>query len=154
MEAIEFKSELKNMSYIQQFIEDISDAYSINDTYFGNVLIALNEAVKNAILHGNKSQSTKKVKVSFWEEKNQLNFIVSDEGEGFNFRNLPNPIENENEGRGLFLMHTLADKVEFSDNGKSVHLNFILQGINTELGNNRIRNIMQYTRERVKKTSL
>ena len=154
MEVVEFKSELKNLNKVQQFIEDLSDAYNINDSYFGNILLAITEAVRNAIIHGNMNEINKSVKIGFWEEKNELNFIISDEGNGFNYDKLPDALENENTGRGLFLMHSLADKVEFFDKGSSIQLNFILQGINTEVAKKRMMQLRKYTKERIKRTSL
>ena len=60
-------------------------------------------------------------------EKNVC-FSVKDEGQGFDFDNLPDPTAPENilkeNGRGIFLMRNLADKVEFTDEGTEVSLFF------------------------------
>ena len=57
-----------------------------------------------------------------------VSFTVKDEGIGFNFSNLPDPTNPENiekpNGRGVFLMRNLADKVSFEDNGSKVILDF------------------------------
>jgi serine/threonine-protein kinase RsbW len=55
---------------------------------------------------------------------------VSDEGQGFDYSSLPDPTDPANidkpQGRGVFLMKNLADKVAFNNNGKEVVLTFVL----------------------------
>jgi serine/threonine-protein kinase RsbW len=55
-------------------------------------------------------------------------FIISDEGTGFDYYNLPDPTAPENlekeTGRGVFLMKELADQVIFSENGRVVEMYF------------------------------
>jgi serine/threonine-protein kinase RsbW len=57
-------------------------------------------------------------------------FSVFDEGGGFDFTDLPDPIAPENiekpNGRGIFLMKNLSDKVEFFDNGTKVCITFVV----------------------------
>ena len=50
---------------------------------YGSVLIAMTEAVTNAIIHGNKSDSTKQVEITHSIVDNKLVFTVKDEGHGF-----------------------------------------------------------------------
>jgi serine/threonine-protein kinase RsbW len=63
-------------------------------------------------------------------EDKYLRFIVSDEGEGFDPSNLADPTAPENieleGGRGIFLINSLCDKVEFKNEGKSIELTFNL----------------------------
>ena len=58
----------------------------------------------------------------------RVSFTVKDEGSGFNYDSLPDPTNPENiekpNGRGVFLMRNLADKVSFEDNGSKVILDF------------------------------
>ena len=57
---------------------------------------------------------------------------VADEGEGFDFDNLPDPTAPENlekpDGRGIFLMKNLSDDVKFDDNGSRVSITFAVSG--------------------------
>ena len=59
-----------------------------------------------------------------------LNFSVTDQGEGFDFNDLPDPTAPENilkiGGRGVFLMRQLADIVVFSNEGSTVEVQFKL----------------------------
>ncbi|MBE0641973.1 MAG: hypothetical protein IH599_08055, partial [Bacteroidales bacterium] len=56
-------SDLREMHRVEAFIEEISDLFNINHTYFGHLLVAITEAVKNAIVHGNGGDAAKKVVV-------------------------------------------------------------------------------------------
>ena len=91
-------------------------------------MIDVTEAVNNAIRHGNGNDKSKNVSLSLKLEENQIIFIVSDEGTGFDYNNLPDPTAPENlekpGGRGIFLMKHLCDEVSFEDDGKIVQLNF------------------------------
>jgi serine/threonine-protein kinase RsbW len=57
-----------------------------------------------------------------------IQFVVEDEGKGFDYEHLPDPTSPENiekvGGRGIFLMKHLSDEVQFTERGKVVHLNF------------------------------
>ncbi len=113
-------------------VEDLIDAVCVNhftdQDVYGNVLIAVTEAVNNAIQHGNLSDPAKQVNITVETSEDQINFAVSDQGAGFDFNNLPDPtapenIEKEN-GRGIFLMRSLSDGVEFEKNGATVIISF------------------------------
>jgi serine/threonine-protein kinase RsbW len=79
-------------------------------------------------LHGNKSIKAKKIFVSFEPHQKDLLFTVEDQGDGFNYDNLPDPTDPDNidkpSGRGVFLMKHLADQVNFHNNGRKVELVF------------------------------
>ena len=51
---IKIESSLDEMFRVEQFVEEISDEYLLYGNYFGNILMAVSEAVKNAIIHGNR----------------------------------------------------------------------------------------------------
>ena len=89
------------------------------------------EAANNAILHGNKLEEQRKVELRFIIEDDKLKLEVEDEGEGFDYEEIPDPtapenIENVN-GRGIFLMEKLSDNIEFAKNGSIVKLEFNLK---------------------------
>jgi serine/threonine-protein kinase RsbW len=129
-QKISFPSVADNIGLVEKLINEICSAYGISEDYYGNILVAVTEAVNNAMQHGNKLDPGKKVNLSFLAKDNSLLFEVTDQGKGFDFGNLPDPTNPENlekpHGRGVFLMRHLADKVEFSDNGRSVRLNFLI----------------------------
>jgi serine/threonine-protein kinase RsbW len=129
---INFSSKVENISLVEHMIDKVCAEYNINEDYYGNILIALTEAVNNAIIHGNKNNPDKMVCVKFENRDSDLLFTVEDQGNGFDYNNLPDPtdpnhIENPN-GRGVFLMKNLADEVDFFENGKKVSLKFRISG--------------------------
>ena len=81
------------------------------------VMVSLTEAVNNAIMHGNKADVEKKVKVQCEVLPGWLLFVIEDQGRGFKMEHVKNPLKEENlmreSGRGIFLMRTLMAKVEF-----------------------------------------
>jgi len=130
LQTINFISVSENITLVEQFVDSVCEKHNVNEDYYGNILIALTEAVNNSIHHGNNSDPLKEVKVSFLKKQNQLKFIIQDEGIGFDYDNLPDPTTPENiekpNGRGVFLMKNLADEVLFLDEGRTVELKFNL----------------------------
>lgn len=130
LQYMEISSDVTNITRVEHLIDGICDKYNINDDNYGNMLIALTEAVNNAIVHGNSQESAKKVKVSLNADDAGVVFSIKDEGSGFDFKSVPDPTLPENldklSGRGVFLMKSLADNVEFEDAGSKVVLTFKL----------------------------
>ncbi|MBS1554828.1 MAG: ATP-binding protein [Bacteroidota bacterium] len=127
---IEIPSLAENIRMIESFIDNAKEKYHLNDDIYGNIMIAVTEAVNNAIKHGNRNDSSKNVALSLSLAEGLIKFKVEDEGSGFDYHNLPDPTTAENlekpGGRGIFLMKHLADEVEFADNGKVVELSFYM----------------------------
>ena len=127
---IVLNTESNSIQRVEKYIDTICSKYNVNSDYYGNILIALTEAVNNAMCHGNGMDPEKKVKLSYKTEKDELDFFVEDEGPGFNYDSLPDPTDPENidkpNGRGVFLMKHLADEVNFHNEGKIIELKFNL----------------------------
>lgn len=128
--SIEIPSLTENIRMIESFIDNAKEKYHLNDDIYGNIMIAVTEAVNNAIKHGNQNNSAKNVALSLSFDENLIKFKVEDEGNGFEYENLPDPTAPENlekpGGRGIFLMKHLADEVAFFDKGKVVELSFYM----------------------------
>jgi len=79
--------------------------------------LAVREALINAVRHGNQGRSDRKVTIDFQVEPGCLVTRIRDQGSGFDFHSEPNPLDPENlyrtNGRGIFLMRSFADEVEF-----------------------------------------
>lgn len=127
---IEIPSLSENIRMIESFIDNAKEKYHLDDDIYGNIMIAVTEAVNNAIKHGNNGDSSKNVSISLSLEEGLIRFKIEDEGVGFDFHHLPDPTAPENlekpGGRGIFLMKHLADEVEFKENGKIVELLFYI----------------------------
>ncbi|MDW3196973.1 MAG: ATP-binding protein [Cytophagales bacterium] len=128
---IQIPSLSENIRIIESFIDNAKEKYALNDDIYGNIMIAVTESVNNAILHGNKGDKSKSVDLQLKLEENTIRFTVEDEGEGFQYDELPDPTAPENlenpGGRGIFLMKHLCDEVTFKDEGRVVELTFYLQ---------------------------
>ena len=128
MREIELLSNPEEIVVVEKFADDIRQELSLNDDVFGNMLVALTEGVNNAIVHGNKADISKKVRIQLQRDEHALTFTITDEGEGFDFNSLPDPTAPENlekpTGRGVFLMDHLSDLLVFSDNGSTVEMQF------------------------------
>lgn len=125
---IKIASKIENLRKVEKIIDEISSEFSISEDLYGNILIAALEATNNAIMHGNKLDETKNVAIEFDLIEDKLHVKVDDEGNGFDYNNVPDPtapenIENVN-GRGIFLMERLSDNILFSRNGATVELEF------------------------------
>lgn len=130
-ERVTISSSITEIAKVESLIDKVCESNNFSEDNYGNVLIAVTEAVNNAIEHGNMSDSNKEVVVDCVADGKSLKFSVKDEGSGFDFNNLPDPTDPENiekpNGRGIFLMRNLADRVEFFENGSKVEIEFNLQ---------------------------
>lgn len=128
MHKLEFASRPENIAIIERLIDEIRDNQAFDEECYGDVLIAMTEAVNNAIVHGNKLSEEKTVVVEYEIQERHLLFKITDQGAGFDFDNVPDPTSPENlekpNGRGVFLMRSLADDCAFEDDGRIVSLTF------------------------------
>jgi serine/threonine-protein kinase RsbW len=113
---------------VENLVDRVCQTVGIQEDAFGNVLIAVTEAVNNAISHGNNEDSTLNIEVAVGDSLNSFCFRINDQGKGFDYHNLPDPTAPENilkeNGRGIFLMRNLSDDVVFNDVGNEVIIYF------------------------------
>ena len=118
----------KTICHLEQFIGVVAQKYKIGNDKFPDILISLTEAVNNAIIHGNKEDRAKQVKIDLDKTPLGFSFTVTDEGTGFDPINVPDPTAPENigccGGRGVFLIKQLADHVVYHDKGRRVEIRF------------------------------
>jgi serine/threonine-protein kinase RsbW len=126
--SIQVPSIVENIRMIESFIDNAKERFHLDDDIYGNIMIAVTEAVNNAIKHGNSNDKSKNVSLSLSLDDSLIKFVVKDEGKGFDYQNLPDPTSPENlekpGGRGIFLMKHLSDEVDFKDSGRVVELSF------------------------------
>src|SRR4051812_37619805 len=125
-QTLKINSNTQSLRLVERLIEDVCQVYGVNEDSYGNMLIAVTEAVNNAIHHGNQDDPDKFVRIGFESEDKKLIFSVTDEGKGFDYSNLPDPTDPANldkiSGRGVFLMQNLTDSIKFEQEGKKVLL--------------------------------
>ncbi len=148
LRELKLESKIDNLNIVQKFIEDICDDYNINNTFFGNISIAISEAVKNAIIHGNKNDITKIVVLKFKQQSGSLIFEISDEGNGFDIQNIKDPTEvefDEMNGTGIYLMRSVSDGIKYLNNGSIVEISFDISSINSTIAQDRIQKLQSYS---------
>jgi serine/threonine-protein kinase RsbW len=125
---IRIESEVGNLRIVENAIDEATTLIGISQDNYGKILVSAMEAVNNAILHGNKLNPEKIVDIEIAYISNELQITVTDEGSGFIPENVPDPTTPENieelNGRGIYLMSHLADKIEYTKKGNSVTMTF------------------------------
>jgi serine/threonine-protein kinase RsbW len=146
--TLKIRSDINEIHEVEKFIEDICDYYNINNSYFGNIVVAVSEAVENSIVHGNKQDPLKSINISFEANQKGIVFLIEDEGEGFNFENTPDPTDIQNnpekKGTGIFLIKSLTDEALFLNQGRKVQLQFNITSINREVFTRRMKHVDEY----------
>jgi serine/threonine-protein kinase RsbW len=126
--SIQLASLPENIIKVEVIVNQLKADMGLSDEMEANILVSLTEAVNNAIYHGNRCDGSKQVTINLNSTAESLVFSVSDEGAGFDTENVSDPTSPENidkpTGRGIFLMRSLADQVEFLDGGKKVQISF------------------------------
>lgn len=121
---------IENITIVESFIDNAREKFNINDDIYGNIMISVTECVNNAIVHGNKIDKKRVVKLELLFLDDQIKFIIEDEGDGFDHQKLNDPTALENleksGGRGVFIMKHLSDEVEFENEGKKITLTFYM----------------------------
>jgi serine/threonine-protein kinase RsbW len=121
-------SDLENLRVVEKAIDEITASENISHSCYGKILVAVLEAVNNAIAHGNKFSPDKFVDITLKCKEDKLTVVVKDSGPGFSPNNIPDPTLPENiekiSGRGVFLMTNLADEIKFNKKGNTVTITF------------------------------
>jgi serine/threonine-protein kinase RsbW len=111
------RSSPKLIHRVEKFLQKVNEDAHLADEQFHKLLISATEAVNNSIFHGNKSDPNKKVYLTCELSDEKVTLKVRDSGEGFDPEDLRNPLNESNllreGGRGIFLMRTLMDNVEY-----------------------------------------
>lgn len=127
-QRIDFPAKAENIALAEKLIDEACAKHNVHESRYGNILIALTEAVNNAIHHGNRLDPTKQVTLGYAMKDGRIIFLVQDQGPGFDHDHLPDPTDPQNlekpHGRGVFLMRALAEEVEFHDQGATVTMAF------------------------------
>lgn len=116
--SLVLSSEPQQITKVEGFLLKLNKQLHLNEVLFNKLLVATTEAVNNGIIHGNKRDPKKKVTLTCEYTRISLRMRIDDEGPGVNPASLPDPLAEENllreNGRGVFLMRSLMDAVEFT----------------------------------------
>lgn len=92
------------------------------------IRLGLEEALVNAVRHGNQGESSKTVRVGCMIDSERARIEIEDNGAGFQVDSVPSPITTDNlrdaggRGRGLLLMRSFMDSVDYNDVGNRLVL--------------------------------
>lgn len=128
LQKVILMSQPESINSVEKLIDDIRDEYKISEDCYGKMLMGVTEAITNAIYHGNRNDANKMITLTYQYDTDKISFVVSDEGNGFDYYHLPDPTAPENlekpSGRGIYLMKHLADQLIFANNGSTVEMQF------------------------------
>jgi serine/threonine-protein kinase RsbW len=115
---LEIESNPNNLITVEEFVNYFSKELKLDEEKLPGLLLAVTEAVTNAIIHANKCDETKKVTMSVLKDNHKLIITVKDEGKGFDPAKVPDPTAPENllkdSGRGLYLMKIYMDELKYN----------------------------------------
>lgn len=115
---IEIESDPNNLITVEEFVNYFAKDLGLSDEKLASLLLAVTEATTNAIIHANKSDKKKMVKVEATVEKSKLIVKIIDEGRGFDPSKIPDPTHPENllkdSGRGVYLMRIYMDDLKYN----------------------------------------
>lgn len=110
--------------HVEPFIRAIEELHTLGSDRYHDMLVAITEAVNNAIIHGNQLDPEKPVTIDVTATAHGATIIIQDAGQGFDPNTIPDPRLPENlmreGGRGVFLIRHLADNVEFLTSGSGM----------------------------------
>lgn len=127
-ESYVLKTDRNEIKHVEEILKRINQRLCFPEDKFINLLIAVSEALINAIVHGNHLDTLKKVFLNIIYNDNFITVQVQDEGSGFDTSEIPDPTLDENllreHGRGLFIIKSLVDRciVNTTENGTEVTL--------------------------------
>ena len=114
----ELESTLESVDSAEQIVLAESKALGLDEDDLYRVGIAIRECMVNAVVHGNRYNSRKKVHLKVERTDDSLTIVVGDEGDGFDPNAVPDPLDSENllrgSGRGVMLMQSFMDEFQIS----------------------------------------
>ncbi len=110
---------------VERIVVAVGSAAFTSREVFG-IRLAVDEAVANAIKHGNRLSPDKQVRIDFRMDERGVRIRIEDQGDGFRPEDVPDPTSDENLerpcGRGLMLMREFMTKIEYNERGNVVVL--------------------------------
>jgi serine/threonine-protein kinase RsbW len=110
------ESTLASVDHAEEIAVGIAQRAGFDEDDLLKIGMAVRESVVNAVVHGNRYNANKKVRFSVVKSSERLTVRIADEGEGFEYEEVPDPLSPENllrgSGRGIFLIRSFMDEFE------------------------------------------
>ncbi len=124
--TIRIPSEIKYIKQVSTEILNALSPFGIDENRLFDIKLCVEEAVCNAIVHGNRIDKKLYVTVHYRINEDKIRIEIEDEGKGFDYNNLPNPTDKDSimkgSGRGVYMIYSLMDEVKFNDRGNKISL--------------------------------
>ena len=115
---LEIESDPNNLITVEEFVNYFSIELKVKEEKIPGLLLSVTEATTNAIIHANRCDINKKVRINVTVENKKLIISIKDEGKGFDPKKVPDPTAPENllkdSGRGLYLMKVYMDDLKYN----------------------------------------
>ena len=109
-------STLESVDSAEELAVGAAQRAGIGEDDLMKIGLAVRESMVNAVMHGNRYSSEKKVRISVATSPGRFTIRIADQGTGFSFESLPDPLAPENlmrtSGRGIFLIRSFMDEFE------------------------------------------
>jgi serine/threonine-protein kinase RsbW len=130
---------MDSVAAVEEVAEKQTQAAGLDEDEAFRVVMAVREAVVNAVLHGNAYDPTKQVSITFENTGKSLVVTVADQGEGLDPEKIPDPLAPENllrgTGRGIFLIRSFLDEVHFRQLNPGTEVTLV-KHLSTDAGTN------------------
>jgi serine/threonine-protein kinase RsbW len=109
-------STLESVDSAEELALQEAERAGVSEDDLHKIAMAVRESMVNAVVHGNRYNAHKKVRLSLSKGPNEFVVRIADEGEGFDYEHLPDPLAQENllrhSGRGIFLIKAFMDEFQ------------------------------------------
>lgn len=114
----EIPSDPELLPDLEDFIIELAKKSNLRDDKLNSLALSFSEAASNSVVHGNKLDKNKKVRITVLVDENKMTVIIKDEGKGFNINSVPDPTKPENilkdSGRGIHIMRSFLDDLRYN----------------------------------------
>jgi serine/threonine-protein kinase RsbW len=113
-QEVTYASTLETVDAAENAVVEAARLFGLNEDQQYEIGMAVRESMVNAVMHGNKQDPGKKVRLTVQSENDGLSVVVEDEGEGLDLGDVANPTEGDNllrdSGRGLLIIQAYTDE--------------------------------------------
>jgi serine/threonine-protein kinase RsbW len=139
---VTLESDLKNVEVAEEITRRVAGTAGFDEDEQHRIEMAVHESMINAIWHGNKNDPSKSVWLQFKIHPDRLEIRIRDQGNGFDPRQIPDPLESDNllnvSGRGIFLIRAFMDELRVENlNGSGTEVTMVKRlnsGVQTKQG--------------------
>lgn len=114
----EISSDPELLPELEKFIVDLATKSNLRDDKLNNLALSFSEAASNSVVHGNKLDKNKKVRIIVKINDEKMTVVIKDEGKGFDMNSVPDPTKPENilkdSGRGIHIMRSFLDDLRYN----------------------------------------